>query len=82
MLQVVDEQSATLNLSNEVSIGIHANHITICKFDRKNDQQYMQIWSAVKELARYAQASTKETMSTVDGSRARRREDQIVDGAF
>ena len=37
MVQVVNEGSARLNKPNEVVIGLTANHLTMCKFETKND---------------------------------------------
>ena len=46
--QVVDEQSAQLNLPNEKVFPVHADHRTICKMSSPEDQVYkiVGVWIA------------------------------------
>lgn len=46
--QVVDEQSAQLNLPNEKVFPVHADHRTICKMSSREDRVYkvVGVWIA------------------------------------
>ena len=51
VLQIVDKDSARLNLSNEIAIGVAgANHKSICKFSSADSQKYLPVWRAIKNL--------------------------------
>jgi hypothetical protein len=51
VLQIVDKDSARLNLPNEIAVGVAgANHKSICKFSRADDQKYSPVWRAIKNL--------------------------------
>jgi hypothetical protein len=53
--QIVDRDSAVLNLANEVAVEVaQANHQTICKFERDNGQKYIPVWHALRLLCRRA----------------------------
>ncbi|KAI9766209.1 MAG: hypothetical protein M1839_005011 [Geoglossum umbratile] len=48
---IVDNDSARLNLPNEIAVGVvGANHKSICKFRRADNQKYSPVWRAVKNL--------------------------------
>jgi hypothetical protein len=50
-LQIVDRDSACLNLPNEIAVGVAgANHISICRFSRADSQKYLPVWRAIKNL--------------------------------
>lgn len=52
---VVDRDSAVLNLSNEIAVGVpDANHQTVCKFEQVNSQRYTTVWHAVRKMCRDA----------------------------
>lgn len=52
--QIVDKDSAALNLPNEIAVGVaQANHRTICKFEAHDSQKYIPVWFAVKELCQF-----------------------------
>lgn len=52
--QLVDKDSAVLNLSNEVAVGIsQANHETICMFEQV-DRDILPVWHAVRTLCKDA----------------------------
>ncbi|KAK4144482.1 uncharacterized protein C8A04DRAFT_11422, partial [Dichotomopilus funicola] len=49
---VVDQESARLNVPNEVAVGVaDSDHWTICKFDSKGCQRYGPVWKAVAKMA-------------------------------
>ena len=51
ILQIVDKDSARLNLPNEMAVGVAgANHKTLCKFSRADSQKYLPVWRAIKSL--------------------------------
>lgn len=51
--QIVDEDSARLNLPNERAIGLAgSDHKTICKFRNANSQRYEPVWKAIRDLTR------------------------------
>jgi hypothetical protein len=53
--QIVDEDSARLNLPNERAVGIAgSNHRTMCKFNEAHSQRYEPVWKAVRKLAQEA----------------------------
>ncbi|KAI9775820.1 MAG: hypothetical protein M1839_000871 [Geoglossum umbratile] len=47
---ITDEDSARLNLPNEIAVPIQANHSTMCKFSSADSQKYRSVWKAVKRL--------------------------------
>jgi hypothetical protein len=50
--QIVDKDSAVLNLPNEIAIGVaQSNHRMMCKFDHQDSQKYKPVWQAVRVLA-------------------------------
>lgn len=58
--QIVDRDSAVLNLANEVAVGVaQANHRTVCKFERVDSQKYIPVWHAIRTLCRRALMSQK-----------------------
>ena len=53
--QIVDENSARLDISNERAVGVAgSNHRTMCKFGEADSQRYEPVWKAVKQLAQDA----------------------------
>ena len=49
--QIVDRDSACLNLPNEIAVGVAgANHKSICRFSRADSQKYLPVWRAIKNL--------------------------------
>jgi hypothetical protein len=53
--QVVDQDSATMQLPNEVVLPLAgSNHKTICKFGKNDNQRYMPISDALEELVQEA----------------------------
>src|SRR6266487_1347591 len=49
--QIVDKDSARLNLPNEIAVGVAgANHKSICNFSRADSQKYLPVWRAIKSL--------------------------------
>ena len=69
VLQIVDKDSARLNLPNEIAVGVAgANHKSICKFGRADSQKYLPVWRAIKNLVDSAlvdSTSCKYTYNTV-----------------
>jgi hypothetical protein len=53
-MKIVDEDSARLNLPNEVAIPISANHRDMCKFSSVNSQRYRPVWEYMQDLAERA----------------------------
>jgi hypothetical protein len=53
--QIVDRDSATLRLPNEIAVGVAgSNHRTMCKFDSADSQKYKPVWIAIRNLAKLA----------------------------
>ena len=53
--QIVDEDSARLNLPKERAVGVAgSNHRTMCKFGEADSQRYEPVWKTVRKLAREA----------------------------
>ena len=51
-MQIVDKDSATLGLPNEIAIGIaSATHRTMCKFSNAKSQKYKPVWVAIPTMA-------------------------------
>jgi hypothetical protein len=48
--QIVGAKSAILQLGNEISFGIDANHKDMCKFSGADSQKYLPVEGAIKEL--------------------------------
>jgi hypothetical protein len=62
--QIVDKDSAILNLPNEVSSPIQANHRTMCKFSSIDDQRYRPVWKAIKHLVDKSKADAVSSLSS------------------
>jgi hypothetical protein len=70
--QIVDKDSAVLNLPNERAVGVaQANHRTICKFERVDSQKYVQVWHAIRALCQEALSEDQGTRSSSYESRGR-----------
>jgi hypothetical protein len=69
VLQIVDKDSASLNLPNEVAVGAAgANYKSICKFSCADSQKFSPAWRAIKNLVDSALAdSTCRTFGKVYG---------------
>jgi hypothetical protein len=64
-LQIVDRDSACLNLPNEIAVGVAgANHKSICKFSRADSQKYLPVWRAIKNLVDSALVDSATCMYT------------------
>jgi hypothetical protein len=50
-MQIVDRESAILNLSNETQLPIEADHLGICKFSGPNDPNFSLVAGHLKKLA-------------------------------
>lgn len=50
MLQVVDEDSATLGFPNEITIGLDADHRSMCRFDREDSQAFAAVWRPIRDM--------------------------------
>lgn len=49
--QIVDKDSATLGLPNEIAVGVEgANHRDICKFNDAKSQKYLLVGRAVEGM--------------------------------
>ncbi|KAK0123332.1 hypothetical protein ONS96_010326 [Cadophora gregata f. sp. sojae] len=48
--EVVEKQSATLDLPNEAPIALSGNHRSICRFASENEQRYRTVWSNLQEM--------------------------------
>ena len=46
----MDRHSARLNLPNEIAVGVDADHMSVCKFDRAESQKYSPVWRAIKSI--------------------------------
>ncbi|KAI9857467.1 MAG: hypothetical protein M1813_008217 [Trichoglossum hirsutum] len=60
---IVDKDSACLNLPNEKSTFIQANHKTMCKFSSADSQKYRPVWKAIRELVEAARYKATPTLS-------------------
>lgn len=49
-LQIVDENSAVLNIPNEIPIPIEADHRSMCKFSSNKTEKYRMVADCLKEL--------------------------------
>jgi ankyrin repeat protein len=49
-IQVVSEDSATLNVPNEERFYMNANHRNICKFENM-ERPYIQVWTKIKSMS-------------------------------
>ena len=47
---VVEKGSATMGYPNEISRSLNADHHTACKFDSKQDSNYISVRNALKTL--------------------------------
>ena len=62
--QVVDKESACLNLPNEILIPLERNHKTIGKFSNADSKAYGYVWKELKRLVGYATERPSTTQST------------------
>ena len=62
MVQVVDEQSALLNLPNEKLFPVDANHRTICKIPSGESQEFEAVGAWIEELVRSVATSTSPNL--------------------
>jgi hypothetical protein len=49
-LQIVDEESATLGLPNEITIGLNADHRSMCRFALEDSQTFSAVWRPIREM--------------------------------
>lgn len=67
--QIVDKDSATLRLPNEMPVGVtSSNHRTMCKFDSADSQKYRPVWIAIRNLAKSALDGTVGERSQPSGN--------------
>lgn len=51
LLQIVSEDSARLNIDNEIVVGMaDANHVNMCKFASADSQKYKPVLGALKRM--------------------------------
>jgi len=62
LVQVVDKQSAVLNLPNEKLFPVDANHRTICKIPSAESQEYEAVGAWVSDLARSVATNTSSNL--------------------
>jgi hypothetical protein len=65
LVQVVDEQSALLNLPNEKPFPVDANHRTICKIPSAESQEYEAVGAWIADLARSVATNTSPNPRTL-----------------
>jgi hypothetical protein len=65
LVQVVDEQSALLNLPNEKPFPVDANHRTICKIPSAESQEYEAVGAWIADLARSVATNTSPNLRTL-----------------
>jgi hypothetical protein len=50
---VVDEDSATLGLPNEIQIGLNADHRAMCRFYDENSQAFSAVWRPIRDMVNF-----------------------------
>ena len=50
LIKVVPDSSAILGLPNELVLSLNAGHRSMCRYDSKENQSYILVESAIKEL--------------------------------
>jgi hypothetical protein len=65
--QVVDRDSALLNLANERAVGVaDSNHRTMCIFESAVSQRYDPVWKAVLKMAQEMTALSSLYVKTTE----------------
>jgi hypothetical protein len=63
--QVVDEESAVLNLPNEKLFPVDANHRTICKIPSAESQEFEAVGAWIEDLVRSVATNTSPNLRTL-----------------
>lgn len=50
VVQLVDQRSAVLGITNEVIIPVNADHVSICKYESVGSEIYKLVLSQIKKL--------------------------------
>ncbi|PMD50811.1 ankyrin [Hyaloscypha bicolor E] len=53
MSRVVDEDTATLGLPNEIQIGLNADHRAMCRFSDENSQAFSAVWRPIRDMVNF-----------------------------
>jgi hypothetical protein len=70
--QVVEEGSAILGFSDEVTIPINGNHQTMCRFETIDEQRYRCVWTNLQNIAgsakllEFVEGETNENIDSED----------------
>ncbi len=64
-MQVVDEQSAVINLPNEKLFPVDANHRTICKISSAESQEFEAVGAWIEDLVRSVATNTSPNLRTL-----------------
>ena len=61
----MEEQSAVLGFPNEVTIAMHGNHQTMCRFRSIEEMRYRPVWTNIQNMAGSAAKNSPSTCHQV-----------------
>jgi hypothetical protein len=79
LVEVVDKQSALLNLPNEKLFPVDANHRTICKIPSAKSQEYEAVGAWIADLARSVTTNILPNLHTLPCEKSVKKPQPVTD---